>query len=243
MNMKRLFFVAALLLLSLSLHSQTAGEDYRLYASGNSTGMLVLRGRQGMKFPLPHNGTHYWYTPEFISGSLYYNKKEYDGVFLNIDAFNQELVIAEMHTRTNILLVREYVERFTIGDRKYVNLNACGCPSAPAGYFELVYDGSAKFYLRIDKTLETDMEEKRWASAGYQGNLRKGVHDIFIENRSYYYQGEDGTLVRISGRNALLKIYAQRRKDILRHMKAVGKQDVRDICEYAAEVLKYVEGR
>ena len=150
--MKRTVFAALLLLFPLCLGAQQS-EDYRMYAANNGASMLLLRGRQGMEFPLPHNGTHFWYTPQFRSGTLYYNSKLYENVLLNIDAFNQELLVRDPNGITNILLSRNYVKWFDIEGRKYVNLQAMGFGDAPEGYFQLMYDGRSKLYFRIDKAL------------------------------------------------------------------------------------------
>lgn len=239
--MKRTFFAALLLLFPLCLGAQQS-EDYKMYAANNGASMLLLRGRQGMEFPLPHNGTHFWYTPQFRSGTLYYNSKLYENVLLNIDAFNQELLVRDPNGITNILLSRNYVKWFEIEGRKFVNLQAMGYEDAPQGYFQLMYDGKSKLFFRIDKALERDVDGRLWESAGYQGNLKPGVFDIFVERKSYYVMtGDSDALIKIKNKNALLKVFKKYSKDIRKHLSSIDRYGSMSFETLAVEVLEYME--
>lgn len=241
--MKKALFAALALLIPLCLFAQQS-EDYSRYAAKNGAGMLLLRGRQGMEFPISHNGTHFWYTPQFRSGTLYYNSKLYENVLLNVDAYNQELLVRDPNGITNILLSRNYVKWFEIEGRRYVNLQAAGVESAPEGYFQIMYDGKSKLYFRIDKALERDVDGRLWESAGYQGNLRSGVYDIFVEKKSYYIMAEGSdVLVKVKNKNALMKIFKKHSKEIRKHLSKIDRYGNMTFDNLAIEILEYMEGK
>lgn len=231
-----LFFVVALS--SLSAYSQN--EDYKFYSYYGGGGMVLYRGHKAMDFRVAHNGTQYWFDSQFREGTVYYNGKIYEKVRLNIDAFNQDLVIKDPEGLTNILLVREKVKWLTIGDAKFYNLQAMGYESALPGYYQVLFDGKDKFVVRIVKTLEQDLDGHIWQSMG-QGDYKAGVHETFLPNRSFYLVKADGQFEKVSNKTAFLKQYREQKKELKKYMESNAALKALKMPDYAVEALKHLE--
>lgn len=232
--MKTQLLAVALLLFATEAFAQQS-EDYRFYSVNSGSSMLLFRGRQGMTFSSPVSGTHFLHSPEFQKGCLRYNGKLYEEVLLNLDVFNHELLIRERNGITNIQLSRDYVEWFEMEGSRYENLRALGYENAPEGFFELLFDGSSRFFRRVDKEIQRDLEGSMWKSAGY-------VYDKFVEESSFYLIPAGSRQVsKVSRKNAVLKLFGKQRKELAAHMRRVDRDSAMDIETYVLELLRHME--
>ena len=88
--MKKTLLVSCLVFLSLGAFAQTETTQYMKEAGTLST---LYRGRMPVHYPYIYNGTYFWNTKTFQKGSVLYNGKLYENVFVNVDASRQELQV------------------------------------------------------------------------------------------------------------------------------------------------------
>lgn len=193
-------YIAFLLLSCLPLRAQDDLSRFEKDAGALST---LFRGRLQKNTTFRYNGTFYLDTRTFRKGDVLYNGKYYTDVLLNLNASTQELVIRPEANSAGVILYRDQVAWFSIGNRRFVNLRYIGLKDAPEGYFEVIRDGRepilrmsfkhlrAATGLLSAKTLD-DMDE----------NYDPAVVSYYDREEKYYLLHPDGILQKIGAGNA-----------------------------------------
>ena len=193
-------YIAFLLLSCLPLRAQDDLSRFEKDAGALST---LFRGRLQKNTTFRYNGTFYLDTRTFRKGDVLYNGKYYTDVLLNLNASTQELVIRPEANSAGVILYRDQVAWFSIGNRRFVNLRYIGLKDAPEGYYEVIRDGRepilrmsfkhlrAATGLLSAKTLD-DMDE----------NYDPAVVSYYDREEKYYLLHPDGILQKIGAGNA-----------------------------------------
>lgn len=203
--MKRFVFLVLAMLVP-SLHG-VAQNDFEFSRFQEEAGKLstLYRGKAPSYVHMLYNGTYFWSSPEFRSGSVQYNGKVYRDVLLNIDAFTQNLQVRSAEGMPPVELVRDFVEWFTIGDERYVNGDTVS-DELPDGYFQLLSESPALVLFRVDKPLRSDVNNVNGSAIGYEDpNYRSKVLNYFSYQPSYYMQ-KKGKWKKVSRKKALKTI-------------------------------------
>ena len=195
MNNKHLYLTTAALLLALSLGAQDRErQEYLREAGGQST---LFRGRLQSMYPIRFNGTYYLDTRTFQEGSVMFNGKFYDRVFLNLDAYAQELEARPEAQSSGVILARNQVSWFTLGNRRFVNLRYMGYDNAPEGYLEVVVDGRRPLLRLTRKMFRADNTGNGNAIyADSDGNYDPAVVNYFGREEQYFSL-EDGQVKKL----------------------------------------------
>ena len=198
-NKQRLatFFIAGLLGLLLP-NQASAQENYQEEAGGLST---LYRGKTQNLYPYRFNGTYFLTTRSFSRGDVLYNGKLYRNVLLNLDASAMELVAKPKEESGGVILYRNQVAWFTLGERRFVNLRYLGYPEAEEGYFEVLRDGPKPLLRLARKTLKVDKEGNAGVALAdiMDGNYDAGVANYFgLESKTFLL--ENGQLKKLSRR-------------------------------------------
>jgi len=212
--MRRLLILAFTMLNVLCLCAQDGPTDYDLYMQASNDATILLRGRAAINYDIAYNGTYFISSPEFVKGELRYNGKMYHDVYLNIDAVRQDLLVRHPKGIAQVLLTRNSVEWFTMGERRFVNLEKY-VEGAPQGYFEVLFDGESKFYGFTRKSLEQDLNGSMSGLIGEQSdNYDSRIHSTFVLKRSWYYLTKSGELTLVRNKKGFLRLLpkADRRK-------------------------------
>ena len=164
----------------------------------------LFRGTLPRTYPFKYNGTYFWSQRSFEEGSVFYNGKLYDDVYLNVDAFQGELLVCPEINATPIAVFRDQIAWFTIGNQKFLNLNYLGYSDAPEGFFRIFRDGQVPILLQVKKVVVTDGNNHNGTDIGYRDpNYDEAVY-TFFKNVERYYVLEKGKVVKI-GKNNLKK--------------------------------------
>lgn len=151
-------------------------------------------------------GDQFLFTPLFLKGSVFINRKEFRNVFLRYDIYNDELITLTPH---NILLQlnKEMVDSFTLHfdnrDLKFLNMTE-NPRKELNGYVNVLYSGSNNLLVRYKKLIDLLAVERKY--------------DEFYLVRKIYLE-HDSTLNQISGKRKLLdlmKPYKQQVKSYIR---------------------------
>lgn len=231
-----------LILLSLIPLVAQAQDDYGLYMDEAGEASLIWRGRIDVGYDFLFNGTPYWESPDFRSGMIRYNGRDYFDVQINIDAYANQVLVRPQSRHQAMLLNRDEVEYFIIGDRKFVYPRRTYGQAIPEGFYEVLFDGRAKLLMQVTKTLREDPEGRRRSEAGYDGQYHYGIANIFIREVRYYYVSASGEVKQLRRRGDILKCYKDRKKEIRKYVSALEKGQYFNIEQYALRVLRYVEG-
>lgn len=225
------------------LWAQPADEAFfRQEAAGAS---ILYRGHQAYAYNIHYNGTYWWSDSEYSVGDVLYNGKLYHGLELNVDAARQELLVRNAVGQGGKVLAREFVEWFTLGDRRFVNLQALSGPQAPAGYWEVLYDGKTQFLRQVSKNLMKDYNGEKRQMIGEGEPYDTRIHETFVRGVSYCIVTETGELVPVRSKKQVRNLFPAQRREIRRHIVALEERFNRSMSleEYGVEVLKFVESR
>lgn len=229
------------LVLVLPLKAQVIdGEDYERYVDAAGDALILLRGRAAVNYMSAYNGTYFMEYPQFSLGELRYNGKRYHNVFLNVDAVRQDLLVRQAEGIAQVLLTKDCVEWFTMGERRFINLEKY-VPSAPEGYFEVLFDGEYKFYKQMRKSLEKDLNgNMEHLTGAYRDNYSAYVHNTFVLKELWYCLTPSGNLERIRNKDSFLSLLPKSdRKSIT---KAINKR-TGSLEDFVVNSLKYLENR
>jgi hypothetical protein len=225
--MKRTLFYIAIAALSLSGAAASAQvyEELERFSEEAGEMSMLFRGKQGMSYSFPYNGTYFWYGRDFLPGDVFYNGKFYPGVLVNINAHLQELLVKEDADFLPVLVDTGHVEWFTMGGRRFVTRDYAGLGGLADGFYEVLYDGSAKLYKRVDKFLRKDSNNRNGAGIGYvDPNYNERVLDYFANRVSFYFV-KDGNVRQVRKWRDILSAYPERKKELKRFAKSVRASD------------------
>ena len=193
---KRIYILcAAAGLLLAALPAAGQEESYQQQAKELST---LYRGRVQNAYPFRYNGTYYMDTRTFSTGDVLYNGKLYKDVLLNVDAYAMELVTRPDKNAAGVMLDRDQVAWFTLGDRRFVNLRYMGFPKAPEGFFELIMDGKEPLLTLNRKVFRSDTNLR--SADDMDGNYDPDLVNYFSRSTTPYTLQADGTLKKLSQR-------------------------------------------
>ena len=238
MTIIRKVLLTFMLLLPVLAAAQDDAAVYMQQAGGSA---LLFRGHRAHGYPQPFNGTFYWEGPGFKDGAVRYNGKHYENLQLNVDAVRQDLIVRTPSGGDGKVLEGDYVESFMMGGHQFLHLRNLYGGEAPAGYWEVLYDGRAKVLKQVVRILQKDLNGSMRSSMGYDGEYREGVHNIFVYQEKYCYMAEDGTLVPLRSRSQLMRFYKNHKREINRHISNLESSGRLSMERYCTEVVKYAE--
>ncbi len=212
MRLKKLLIILGSVLISVTCGAQNvSGQD------------ALFRGKLSDRYSSNFNGTPYWDAEGFLPGSIVYNGKTYDGVYINVDASLCEVNVKPSPEVAATSPDRNQVSWFTRGGHRFVNLRYLGIEGAREGFYEVLYDGNAALLKRVDKYLHKDTgNHNSEGLIGYEdSNYQHDVLSFFKISTGYFYL-KDGNLTGLKNRNALLNIYKSSKRDLKSRMASAG---------------------
>ena len=190
---KRLILIT-LALLSLAGTAAAQSEEEAAVFAG------IFRGKLPASYPFKYNGTYFWDQKAFQKGSVWFNGKVYENVSMNVDAYLNELQVRPVEKASAVVVHRDQVAWFTMGETLFVNLQYLGWPEAPEGFFEVVRDGNTPILRRVNKSLRFDANSHGLHRIGNATeDFDSSVSDFFMLQETYYAL-EKGTLRKIRKR-------------------------------------------
>lgn len=192
-----LFFLATL---ALAVNA-SAQDPEGLYAG-------IFRGKLPGVYPYKYNGTYYWDRREFQLGDVMYNGRLYKDIYMNVDAYQDELEVRPLSNASAMVVFRDQVAWFTMGPKTFVNLHYLGYAEAPEGFYEVLRDGETPLLLKVEKQLRFDGNNGGLNMIGADNeNYNSQIHNFFYRDETVYAL-EKGQLRKISKRNLRRRLAA-----------------------------------
>ena len=166
-------------------YSQDSG-DYELFMDGAKELSNLYRGAAPLIYRFKYTGTYFAYGQEYINGDVFYNDKLYKNVLLNLNSHLDELYVFVEENGMPVMLNKEFVERFNIGNKKFINFKFEGRNEyLKDGYYEILWSNSKN---QLIKKVTKKYEERINQTA----NLGTGskIERIFLPSDQYYLFGE-----------------------------------------------------
>ncbi len=208
-----------------SIFCQVTKDNYIKQVKERSS---IYSGPTALQYNFLHEGTYYAYDTEFRYGDIYYNKKLYRDVLLNLNSHRDDLIIKYEGSALGVVLNRDFVEWFTMDKRQFINLEEGEYELLDSGYYEVLHDGKARVLKRIEKK--------------YQDNANIGLTRQF-DNVSKRYFVRDGKVYEISKVKALIKFYPERKQAIKKfiYAQSVEFRYKAHLDESLAMVMQFIE--
>ena len=194
--------VLAFFLALLALTGNVSAQDSEGIYAG------IYRGKLPGVYPYKFNGTYYWDRKEFQRGDVMYNGRLYKDIYLNVDAYQGELEVRPLENTSAMVVFRDQVAWFTMGQKTFVNLRYLGYTEAPEGFYEVLRDGETPLLLKVEKELRFDGNNGGLNMIGADNeNYNSQIHNFFYRNETAYAL-EKGQLRKISKRNLRRRLAA-----------------------------------
>lgn len=215
----------------------SAQDDYKSFMDSAGENSALFKGYTPMLYRFVHTGTYYAYEKSYLDGNVLYNGKKYRGVKLNLNSHLDELIVWDEKNNRNIQLNKSYVDTFTIGTRKFVNIRERDNSGLiNPGYYQLLYDSKVSVYKKIAKVYSESINQEYIAS-------NRGVIKKFILSVKYILKNESGTYV-IRRKKDILDLYPDMKKEIrkyIRNNEIYFKEDSMD--EAIVSVLTFIDNK
>lgn len=205
MHFKKLFFLLFSTLISVSLCAQEI-SDYQKYMDSAGNGALLFRGHSAKKYLFKYTGTFYAYDAEYLKGEIYYNKKHYSNIYINLNSHFDEVYIKTSPDQIPVGVSDKYVESFKMGDKQFVRLSSMKELGMVEGYYQILCTkGKYTIYKRIDKLYKEEIDQRSVASVG--------LERMFDQKIAYFlFDGSD--YVQIRKKKDLLNHFPEQKKEI-----------------------------
>lgn len=211
------------------------------YSKQIQNSQILFRGRQAVKYSTVANGSNYWRDGHFIPGSIRYNKKFYDNVYMNVDAFGGNLEIKIANTDISLVLDPHKVEAFSIGKSPFIYLGS-EQTLLPQGYYEVLYCGEAILLKGVRKLLMSSVDNMNGVDGiGYDDSNYKMGLATYYKYLPYYWYLRGNEVKRLKRGKQILSIYPKERKAIKNYLHYKYNYTTIDIERYIVEVVSYAE--
>ena len=168
----------------------------------------IFRGKLPGVYPYKYNGTYYWDRREFQLGDVMYNGRLYKDIYMNVDAYQDELEVRPLTNASAMVVFRDQVAWFTMGTKTFVNLHYLGYAEAPEGFYEVLRDGETPLLLKVKKQLRFDGNNGGLNMIGGDNeNYNSQIHNFFYREETLYAL-EKGQLRKINKRNLRRRLSA-----------------------------------
>lgn len=192
-----IYYLTILFLLCLPIVETVAqNKDLNTYLENVQGNSLLYRGRIEKHYSFKYKGTYFVYQEEYVAGDVYYNKKLYTGVLLNLNAETDELSVRLTSSHLPVSLDKSLVEHFTLGEKRFVNVRG--------GYYEILVEGDVPLMKKTTKEYRENL-----VSSGQDSKIEK-VYDSVLEY--YLVKGEEW--IRVTGKGTFTKLFRENKKDI-----------------------------
>lgn len=222
------------ILFANSAYSQTAQDTlFVALARQNTTAIylkdLLTQSRlyNGSKyFPPEHTLEEhpYFHTPDWITGSLFYDGEYFREVPLMYDLASQVLVTEHAANGHAIRLVEEKLKHFTLDGQYFERIinDSVGNSLPATGFYQVLHDGPTKVVVRHQQTLREQ--------------IISGAVERSYDARSRYFLMRDGRFFPVRSKASVLKLLADRKSDLKKFLR----QRKLSFADYREAALKSV---
>jgi hypothetical protein len=204
-------FIPLLYLLSFSIQAQQKDSTAVDFAAAKAIAFYneAIKIQSGLfvgsqyKTPARTNDDHPFYRDfDWQQGSVIYNGEQYDKADMLYDVYNDDLIVENYYNGNEIVLVKEKVSAFSIGNDKFVKVSAAeaskGLPSE--GFYRLCNSGQTKVLARHWKSREERVESTKL--------------EIYFTPHVRFYVLHDGNYHKVSKRAELIKLFADKKSEV-----------------------------
>ena len=227
------------MLLSYKVLSQTAETD-NATAIANAISMYhrSLQPETGLYNGVEYidyaytieEGSPFFISAQFLTGSVVYNNMLYEDVPLLYDIIRGEVVISDPSHLHKISLLNERITRFTVSDNSFVRLtkDSSSQPIIATGFYQLLYSGRTRLYKKQTRTIQESMSG---SSAGLKRYVEES-NNYYLEKNHIFYAVNNKALLLAALKDKQKAVQHFIKKNKLRFTKDKGATLVKAIAFY-----------
>ncbi|MDD2419746.1 MAG: hypothetical protein PHP33_05805 [Bacteroidales bacterium] len=236
--MKLPFLLAIAMSLCITCGYSQNSIEYAKYMENAKERAVLYRGATPMYYPFYFTGSYFAYSDEYLKGEVVYNGKRYYGVLLNLNSNLDQLYIYDMDNGVNVVLNKDFVESFTMGENSFVNLNRNEISAGlQQGYYQVLWSGAG---TKLLKRIRKNYSEK----IAQDGNTtsKNKVARSFVPEVEYYII-DDETAYEVRNLNSFRRIFGVK-KSLLYKFKKTNNLSLRKDTDNAFSMLmKFIHSR
>lgn len=179
-------------------------DDSQVYMSEVNGLSTLFRGKIEKHYGFRYTGTYFAYQEDFVLGEVYYNKKLYKGIYLNLNSHTDQLQVKQNKSSLPIRLEKGLVDWFVMQDRTFVRVKDGPEGSLEGGYYEILVDGRYKLLKRIIKNYREDLN-----STGGQSQIVRVFDPEII-----YYLNDGNGWIEVKGKRTFVKQFGLYKREI-----------------------------
>ncbi len=216
-----------------------AQSELKAFQEAAGASSILFRGKQANTYERPANGTPYWSSPEFVSGTVCFEGNVYDDLLVNIDAVTGQVLIRKSESPIAVALTPDSVTSIHTDNAVFAGFSSTD-GSIPSGFYEVLGSGPEKVYKHVSKKLLTSTHTMNGDPIGYYDpDYNYDLNSYYGITKTYYFQDRDGRFSRFKGKRALLRNFPERRKEIRKALSASGlDMPGTDFDRYCKELLR-----
>ncbi len=213
---QRYLFFSILMLFTVYSYGQNTAPD-SLYTNAANHALDEYHKEIGTKSEI-YNGAEYELRQRATKGSAYfndlnyctpavirYNGTWYKNVPVLYDIYNDEMVAETPENRTKYILQYGKLSDVYLGNHYYIYINNKVNTLLRPGYYDQLYTGKSQVLVKRVKTFDN-----RVASQGVE-TIYQDQNEIYVRKENTYYL--------VAGKNSLLKIFKDKKKELNQYIK------------------------
>jgi hypothetical protein len=155
-------------------------------------------------------GNPFFDTAQMVPGSVIFDGYAYGPVPMQYDIQHDELVINRYGQYFRIRLATEKISSFSMLGHPFYRLvqDSAKGPEISSGFYERLYDGPSKVYVKRIKTVEEKI-------------IQNIPYVQYIEEKRYIIE-KDQVFYRIKSKKNLLDLFSDKKKEIRKYLRKKG---------------------
>jgi hypothetical protein len=210
-----IYLVLILIASLVPVHAFAQEEDSQVYMSEVEGLSILFRGKIEKHYGYRYTGTYFAYQEDFVLGDIFYNKKLYKGVYINLNSHTDQLLVKQNKTSLPIRVEKFLVDWFMMDGRTFVRVKDGPEGSLEGGYYEVLVDDRYKLLKRIRKNYREDLN-----SSGQQSQIVR----VFDQETAYYLNDGYGW-IEVKGKKTFAKQFPLYKKEINSIFNGATRQD------------------
>jgi hypothetical protein len=216
---------------------QYAVQNFQSSLKGNTH---LFNGWQNNGYERGAKGHPYFIADSMQLGNVLYDGVLYKNIPLLYDENNDNLITLQYYTpglfpatnsdqkKLRMDMVKEKISWFTIPGHEFIKIDSTVAGiNMPAGFYERVYNGNIKMYVK---------RSKQYAEAVKQKDLEIW-YDIFDE----YYVFNDGKIYHIKSKKSLIEAFTNKSKQVSSFIKGLNMQYRKNREQVIYETTRYYD--
>jgi hypothetical protein len=150
---------------------------------------------------LSKNDEHpYFGVDDWVYGYILYDDELYENVPMFYDLSRDKVISEHILNGAKLELVAEKIARFSLSGHTFVRLRKNETQMISEGFYDLLYDGATKVYVRREKLLQEKVESNNIIAR--------------FEERNRIFIFKDGIYFPVKKKGSVLDVFSDRKEDL-----------------------------